>query len=147
MFPIIAALLLQTAEPASVLLSCAGTSTFIQASTTSITSDRDVTQSASVSSSTRGALSEAATVELVADGGRLRVPAGVQPNLTSGGSNGWWPLYDVKVTPELLTARVRLNLIDKPKVSIDRRTGEIRIAGLAGSFTGACRRVQAEPLF
>lgn len=88
-----------------------------------------------------------ATVELRADGARVRVPREILPDLSSGGSNGWWTVYDLTIDEAALRGRLRLNLIERPRISIDRRSGEIRITGSSTEFAGVCQRVDATPVF
>lgn len=88
-----------------------------------------------------------ATIELREDGARVRVPREILPDLASGGSDGWWPVYDLTIDDDALRGRLRLNLIERPKISIDRRSGEIRITGSSAEFAGVCRRVDAKPVF
>jgi hypothetical protein len=76
-------------------------------------------------------------VELYGDAGRIHLTGKLIPPTHSGGSNGWWPLNDVQMTPEKITARYRMNGINKPKVEIDRRTGRIKIDGIE-KFKGEC---------
>ena len=69
--------------------------------------------------------------------GRIHPTGKLVPPLNSGGSNGWWPLTDLRVGPETISARYRLNPVNHPNVVIDRRTGSIAIDGL-GDFRGTC---------
>ena len=49
--------------------------------------------------------------------------------MNSGGNDGWWNLDDLRMTPDRITARYRINALNKLSVSIDRRTGMAEIKG------------------
>lgn len=153
MLTVVIAIALQSTSPSEqpLLLLCIGQARFSEtaASEARATSDFDVTKSVSASSTTTYRASAPATVsvELTHTGARLRLPSQLIPMIRSGGDNGWWSLDELQITDTTMTGRMRLNPINRPKVSIDRRTGEMQIATLGGGFTGACKRVDATPLF
>jgi hypothetical protein len=64
-------------------------------------------------------------------GGRLIAP------INSRGNNGWWTLDNLKVEPDRITGKYRMNGLNKPRVNIDRRSGRIAIDGIA-KFRGNC---------
>lgn len=76
-------------------------------------------------------------VELHDDWGRIHLTGKLVPSIHSGGNNGWWDLENVHVGPDTITARYRLNGLNKPRVEIDRRTGRIKINGIE-KFRGEC---------
>lgn len=79
------------------------------------------------------------TIQLWAGGGRVRLPKKLIPPINSRGNDGWWDLYDVSVQPDTIHARYRLNGLNKPGVTIDRRSGQITIQGTAPYlFRGVC---------
>lgn len=79
------------------------------------------------------------TIQLWAGGGRVRLPKKLVPPINSRGSDGWWDLYDVSVQPDTIHARYRLNGLNKPEMTIDRRSGQITIQGLSSyQFRGGC---------
>lgn len=83
----------------------------------------------------------ALTVQVSGDDGRIQLPKRLVPPLNSGGEGeGWWPLRDVMVTPDQVTASYRLNGMNQPKVRIDRRTGRISVKGIE-EFHGTCDAV------
>lgn len=74
-----------------------------------------------------------------AGGGRIRLPRSLVPPIHSGGQDGWWDLYDVAVSPDAIRATYRLNGLNKPRVTIDRRSGRITVQGLSDyGFRGSC---------
>ena len=72
-------------------------------------------------------------------GGRIRLPSKLVPPLNSGGQDGWWSLYDVSMSPDTIDASYRLNMLNKPRMTIDRHSGHISIEGSADyAFSGRC---------
>jgi hypothetical protein len=81
-------------------------------------------------------------VELQDGNGRIRVPSTILPPIHGGGDHGWWPLSDIVIGESEITARFSLNIFNKPKVVIDRRSGQIQINGLGqDDFRGTCDRL------
>lgn len=76
-------------------------------------------------------------IELYGDHGRIHLGSGMVPPINSGGHNGWWDLQDLQVGPDRITAGYRLNGMNKPKLSVDRRSGQITIDGMS-KFSGRC---------
>jgi hypothetical protein len=76
-------------------------------------------------------------VEIFDGRGRIHLGGKLVSPIHSGGSDGWWPLEEVMVTPDRITGRYRLNGLNKPRVEIERRTRIIRIKA-ATAFTGRC---------
>jgi hypothetical protein len=76
----------------------------------------------------------------VQDGqGRIHLSGRLIAPLHSGGRDGWWDLNDLRITPDRISGRYRMNGLNSPSVDIDRRTGRIEISGLS-RFTGHCDR-------
>jgi len=80
-------------------------------------------------------------VQLAEDGaqGRVRLPRGLTP-MVSRGKEGWWDLMKLRVTDDAIRGELSLNWLNKPKLVIDRRTGDIDMRLLGGSFAGICER-------
>lgn len=79
-------------------------------------------------------------------GGRIRLPRSLIPPINSRGDNGWWDLSDVSVTPDIIRATYRLNGLNRPRVTIDRRTGRITVQGFSDyGFRGTCDAIGHEP--
>lgn len=76
-------------------------------------------------------------VEFYDGQGRIHLAGRMVPPINSGGRRGWWDLSDVRFGPDRITARYRLNGMNKPKVDINRRTGRIKIDGIE-KFRGEC---------
>lgn len=72
-------------------------------------------------------------------GGHIRLPKKLVPPLNSSGNDGWWDLYDVEMGPDVIRARYRLNGLNKPGITINRRSGQISIKGTDPyAFRGSC---------
>ena len=73
----------------------------------------------------------------VENGGvRVRPPRGSEPIIFGKDSkDGWYDLSDVRIDRLTIKGRLRYNRIDRPKLEIDRRTGEATFGG----FVGVCR--------
>lgn len=76
-------------------------------------------------------------IELYGDHGRIHLSQGLVPPINSGGDHGWWELDSLRVEPDLITAGYRLNGMNKPRVTVDRRSGHITIQG-GTTFAGQC---------
>ena len=74
---------------------------------------------------------------------RIRMPRTMLP-MIRGGEGGWFKLKGVKVDARSIRASAAVNIINNPKVYIDRVTGTISISGKAGDFSGQCEAVQAD---
>lgn len=84
----------------------------------------------------------AVTLQIDGEDGRIRLPEKLIPPLNSGGDHQhWWQLNDVIVGQNEIRASYRLNGLNKPKLKIDRQTGEISIKGTGQDFSGICDRV------
>lgn len=69
--------------------------------------------------------------------GKIHLAGKLIPPINSGGSDGWWNLNDLRVTPEQITGKYRVNGLNHPRVEIDRRSGRIAINGIE-HFRGSC---------
>jgi len=69
---------------------------------------------------------------------RIRMPRTMLPKI-HGGDGGWFKLKNVKVTDSEITGSAAVNVINNPKVRIDRITGTISIDGRSGTYSGECQ--------
>lgn len=76
-------------------------------------------------------------IELYGDHGRIHLGQDLVPPIHSGGHNGWWDFDNLSVTPDRITASYRLNGMNRPQVTVDRRSGRISIKSQT-EFTGQC---------
>lgn len=85
-------------------------------------------------------------VEVSEVGGRVKVPRVMVPQLNGGGTPDGWTLKDVEIGEDRITAQFSFNALNRPKVIIDRRSGEIDIKGsYAFSFNGTCEASAIDP--
>lgn len=78
-------------------------------------------------------------VQLWEGGGRIRLPDKLIPPIHSRGDHGWWELDNVVRDRDTITAGYRLNGLNKPRLTIDRRSGRISIRGTGDyAFAGTC---------
>jgi hypothetical protein len=83
---------------------------------------------------------EQLTIEIAGDGGRLHLPAWLQPAI-HGGSDGWYKLSKVKVDSSSISGQFSINVLNHPKFSIDRHTGHIELNGFDKlAFNGSCEK-------
>ena len=87
--------------------------------------------------STREGFSSDVQIELYGDHGRIHLSAPLIAPINSGGDHGWWDLDNLQVGPDRITASYRINGMNKPKLSVDRRSGRIDIQG-GTTFSGQC---------
>jgi hypothetical protein len=107
--------------------------------------DRDRYERDSYNESTREQFDATLTVQLWNGGGRIRLPKSLVPPLNSRGNNGWWDLYDVSVGRDTISAAYRLNGLNKPRVTINRRSGRIQVQGFSSyGFQGRCDEIGRE---
>ncbi len=76
-------------------------------------------------------------IELYGDHGRIHLGKSLVPPIHSGGDNGWWDIENLEVTPDRITGTYRLNGMNKPRFTVDRRTGRIDVKAVT-NFAGQC---------
>jgi hypothetical protein len=69
--------------------------------------------------------------------GKIHLTGKLIAPINSRGSNGWWNLSDLNITPDQITGKYRMNALNSPRVTIDRRSGRIVINGVE-KFRGSC---------
>jgi hypothetical protein len=92
--------------------------------------------STALQSTTQGFSSDV-QIEIYGDHGRIHLGPSLVPPIHSGGSNGWWDLDNLVVSPTQITASYRLNGMNKPKLTVDRRTGRVDLRAVT-NFSGQC---------
>ncbi|WP_336979710.1 hypothetical protein [Altererythrobacter fulvus] len=70
--------------------------------------------------------------------GRIRMPRAMLP-VIRGGEDGWFKIKSIKIGENEITASVAVNVMNNPKLRIDRLTGAISISGKAGDYVGTCQ--------
>jgi hypothetical protein len=102
-----------------------------------------------VQTQTRRPFSGNGTVEISAGTGRMRIPDPMIPVLMSGDTDGWYPIEDLFSNDREITGVVRINMLNQPKMRIDRMTGKLSVSGGLSDFSADCRALdtQAKPKF
>ncbi len=76
--------------------------------------------------------------------GEIRLLKKLIPPIHSRGDGDWWKLDNVEIGPETITASYRLNGLNKPRLTVDRRSGRITVVGTGDyAFRGTCDLVGA----
>jgi hypothetical protein len=77
----------------------------------------------------------------IADGkGRIKLPGSLVPLIAGGGKDGGWrDFQSLTIGSDVISAKLSLNVLNNPKVTISRLTGHIDIAELKRSFSGDCQ--------
>lgn len=76
-------------------------------------------------------------IELYGDHGRIHLGPKLVAPIHSGDDHGWWDLDNLVVTPDRISASYRINGLNKPKLTVDRRSGRITIQAIT-NFSGQC---------
>lgn len=85
------------------------------------------------------------TIQLWNGGGRIQLPKKLVPPINTRGNDGWWDLYDVQTGPDIIRAKYRLNGLNKPAITINRRSGQISIQGTNPyAFRGTCDLIDGD---
>ena len=79
------------------------------------------------------------TLWLEGENGSLRMPRSMLPRIR-GGVDGWFNLSDVEVSDREITGTIRVSILNKPKLRLDRYTGAISISGKSGDYNGQCEK-------
>jgi hypothetical protein len=82
-------------------------------------------------------------VRLFSGDDRIRLPRTMLPGW-HGGENGWFRLKNVVADERSIHAEAYVNLLNHPKVYIDRVTGTISISGKSGDYSGGCQVIPAD---
>ncbi|WP_232493495.1 hypothetical protein [Novosphingobium kaempferiae] len=78
-------------------------------------------------------------IQLWPGGGRIKLPKKLIPPIHSRGDGAWWDIYDVSLGRDVISGAYRLNGLNKPKLTINRTSGQISIVGTAPyAFRGTC---------
>ena len=103
---------------------------------------QSLTKSTSRTTTTHRPFSGSANVEI--DGGsvRMKLPHELVPSMSSP-QDGWFTLEDPLVGDKEITGTLHLNAFNKPKVNIDRMTGQLSLASGFQDFSANCTKIEA----
>lgn len=111
----------------------------VDQSTAQVRNNYGDTATATVQSQNRVGFNDQLQLWIEGDEGRIRMPPSMLP-LLRGGEDGWFKLSSIEVTDNEIRATVRVNLINNPKLRLDRLTGSVSLAGKAGNYVGQCQK-------
>lgn len=57
-----------------------------------------------------------------------------------GGDGGWFEIRDIRVSENEITGSAAVNVMNHPKIVLDRLTGTVTVSGRSGQFNGRCRK-------
>lgn len=86
------------------------------------------------------------TVQIDGDAGRIRPARNMLPPIHSGNDDGWYEIADLSISRDMIHGEFKLNGLNRPKLTIDRRTGHITLDGLT-KFSGTCSPLDADRKF
>lgn len=98
---------------------------------------------ATIQSPSRVGFEDQAQVWIEGEEGRIQMPPSMLPPIR-GGEDGWFKLSSIEVTESEIRATVKVNLINNPKLRLDRLTGAISLSGKAGNYAGQCQKFDPE---
>lgn len=73
------------------------------------------------------------------DQGKARLPRVMLPKF-HGGDGGWFEIRDIRVSENEITGSAAVNVMNHPKIVLDRLTGTVTVSGRSGQFNGRCRK-------
>lgn len=86
------------------------------------------------------------TVEIDGDRGRIRPARNMLPPIHSDSDGGWYNLKKLSISRDMIRAEFKLNSLNSPKLTIDRRAGRIMLDGLT-KFNGTCDPLDGDRKF
>jgi hypothetical protein len=130
-------------EPLNLALDCAGIRAEMVQHTTSgtVRNPYDYTQAAEVQAEGWAVERHDArlTIVLQGDAGKLRPDWG--PTFGKKGVDGWYVIDGLAVRDDMISGQVAMGVISKPKLKIDRTTGDVHF----GDFKGVCEKSKVVP--
>jgi hypothetical protein len=76
--------------------------------------------------------------------GKVKLPRALIPAISKG-KEGWWDFVQLAVGDDAIRGQISLNVLNHPKIVIDRRTGDVDLKGLGETFGGSCEKAPETP--
>ena len=76
-------------------------------------------------------------VSIHGDRAEIQLPKSLIPPLHGDSNNGWWSISDLIIGHDEIRGQFRLNALNQPRLSINRRSGAITLDGMI-KFSGRC---------
>lgn len=86
------------------------------------------------------------TIQIDGDEGRIRPARNMLPPLHSDSDGGWYDIRNLSITRDTIRGEFKLNGLNRPKISINRRSGRIILDGLT-KFRGVCDPMDGDRKF
>lgn len=86
------------------------------------------------------------TIEINGTEGRIRPAKSMLPALHGDSDAGWYEISGLSISRDEIRGHFRLNALNKPKMTIDRRTGHINLEGMT-NFNGSCDSLDQDRKF
>ena len=86
------------------------------------------------------------SIEIDGDRGRIKPAKDMVPLMHGDSDNGWFDIANLSVSSDTIRGDFKLNGLNRPKLTIDRRSGRITLEGLT-NFRGTCDSTAAAPRF
>ena len=77
-------------------------------------------------------------------GNWIQIPMHLLPRIKKKKANNKYDIYDLRISEDSITGKFKLNIINKPSMTIDRYSGVLSFRGKGLSFTGECNKVDRE---
>ena len=85
-------------------------------------------------------------VQIDGDVGRIRPAKKMVPAIHSNSDGGWYDISNLSISRDIISGQFKFNGANRPKLSIDRRSGRITIEGMT-QFKGSCDPLDADRKF
>lgn len=125
-------------------LDCPGTATIENTidSSEQVTDSKGKTKTKQIQTTVPEQVPATMQVVIAPAGSRIFVPREMRnPFMSKGDGGGWYPLNNVAANPDSISAKFSTGLFNKPRVTIDRRSGAISVSGMDGfRFAGSCSK-------
>lgn len=95
--------------------------------------------SATIQSQSRVGFEDQLQLWVEGEEGRVRMPPSMLPAIR-GGEDGWFKLGSIEESDSEIRATVKVNVINNPKLRLDRLAGTISLSGKAGNYSGRCEK-------
>ena len=86
------------------------------------------------------------TIEIDGEQGRIKPAKSMLPPLHDSTAGGWYDISRMSISRDFIRGEFKLNGANRPKITIDRRAGRIRLEGLT-TFSGTCDPLDGDRKF
>ena len=90
---------------------------------------------------TRETVGTSVILQIKNDAGWIQIPETILPPIKSKKPGNKYELKKINISDDLITAKFSLNVVNNPKMQIDRYTGTMSFKGLGISFNGNCKKI------